>query len=437
MLNINTFKDETNKLFLTIKTILNENKTNIDDENLNELFRAIHSLKSAAAFYEFTAIVQLLHKAEDVLMLVREKDLAYSSIITSTYKELIDTVYILADMYISQNKPDDIVVSSVKNVNTKLDSILSKEPTQIDIEQVETDTIDDIHILIVDDVKLNRELLKLLVEEWCEENDLEEYLKIDMAQDGEVALDKVGNKKYYDIIFMDIMMPNMDGISSVQGIRLLDLKHQPTIVMATALMDNKTKISAKNAGANAYVTKPIKYDMIEAVLSKYLTKEYLNNRDIDKFGSSAFKDFDKPSSIVSAKEFLEECDEEVYIDDIEELETLFDIFIYSITVENMSKYTSNIIRTFELFDSLLSNFINFEQVIESITNMCSILEIIDLDILDTQTKQQVYDLLVGVLEDIKLWTNKVFVTQSLEDVFYINNTIVSDGMKLITLLRSS
>ena len=99
-------------------------------------------------------------------------------------------------------------------------------------------------LLICDDEELIRDLIK-------DYADLEGYT-CDLACDGSEALEKVEENKY-DLIIMDIMMPNMDGYTCVKGIR--EICDTP-VIMLSARVDEVDKLKGFDLGIDDYVTKP-------------------------------------------------------------------------------------------------------------------------------------------------------------------------------------
>ena len=99
-------------------------------------------------------------------------------------------------------------------------------------------------LLAEDDKDLAKALGKILI--------LNNY-EIDYAYDGIMALDFL-NYSSYDLIIMDVMMPNMDGITAIKKIR--SIKNMTPILVLTAkdLLDDK--IRGLDSGADDYLTKP-------------------------------------------------------------------------------------------------------------------------------------------------------------------------------------
>jgi CheY-like chemotaxis protein len=87
--------------------------------------------------------------------------------------------------------------------------------------------------------------------------------------DGEKAL-KCLSKLKFDVVLMDVMMPNMDGIEALQAIRAQEQEtggHLP-IVMATAHTEPGDAARFKRAGADGYLSKPIDIDQLKAELGR-------------------------------------------------------------------------------------------------------------------------------------------------------------------------
>lgn len=103
---------------------------------------------------------------------------------------------------------------------------------------------DNYHILVVDDEGRIRRLLKMYLER--------EGFKVDEASDGNIALEK-SLKFNYDLILLDIMLPEMDGMDVCKKIR--EVKSTP-IIMLTAKSEEINKVQGFEIGADDYVIKP-------------------------------------------------------------------------------------------------------------------------------------------------------------------------------------
>ncbi len=106
---------------------------------------------------------------------------------------------------------------------------------------------------------------------------LAQYGQCSVVVDGAEAVEAfsmaVDESNPYNVIFLDIMMPNVDGIEALKRIRAIEKKqgvlpgHEVKVIMTTALDDPKTVISAYyQGGADSYLVKPITKNKIEEEL---------------------------------------------------------------------------------------------------------------------------------------------------------------------------
>ena len=118
-------------------------------------------------------------------------------------------------------------------------------------------------VLIVDDNMVNLKVSKALMEPYG--------MDVDIAESGKKAIEKVKNDEY-DLIFMDHMMPDLDGVDTTRLIRSLDdekAKNIP-IVALTADVISGTKEMLLEEGMQDFLGKPIKDTELRAVLKKWL-----------------------------------------------------------------------------------------------------------------------------------------------------------------------
>ena len=93
-----------------------------------------------------------------------------------------------------------------------------------------------------------------------------------IARNGREALTRLASKPLPDIVLMDIMMPEMDGITAMQEIRKKpELRDLPIIALtAKAMPDDQQRCLA--AGANDYITKPIDVDKLVSLIRIWMPK---------------------------------------------------------------------------------------------------------------------------------------------------------------------
>jgi len=104
---------------------------------------------------------------------------------------------------------------------------------------------------------------------------------VDVANNGRIAVEKyTSSPKDYDLIFMDIQMPEMDGMDATRQIRKWEsdhstaqlLNHLPIIAMTAHAMKGDRE-ECLEAGMDDYITKPIKRELVLAVIDKWILNE--------------------------------------------------------------------------------------------------------------------------------------------------------------------
>ncbi|MCV6607939.1 MAG: response regulator [Campylobacterales bacterium] len=131
-------------------------------------------------------------------------------------------------------------------------------------------------ILIADDVKNNRRAIKLALSDLEDEMDIEYF----EAENGEESV-ALAKENIPDLIFMDVMMPIMDGVEATTEI-VKEASLKDTIIIGiTALDDEKTKQNMNQAGVRDFLTKP--FDNQELYIR---TKNYLELIETKKSTSS-------------------------------------------------------------------------------------------------------------------------------------------------------
>ena len=101
-----------------------------------------------------------------------------------------------------------------------------------------------------------------------EDKDIEVY----EAENGEVAIEMLKEHKDIDLVFMDVMMPVMDGYEAMRIIRKMpDIQDIPIICLTAKAMKEDHDNALKN-GANDYLSKPLNEDKLFAMLKIWLYK---------------------------------------------------------------------------------------------------------------------------------------------------------------------
>lgn len=116
-------------------------------------------------------------------------------------------------------------------------------------------------VLVVDDSHPMQQMLAKELQH------MDQPVEIDFADDGESALEKVG-QHHYDFIFLDIMMPGIDGFETCTRMRQLpDLKKTP-IIMLSSKTSPLDEVKGIMAGSSTYLTKPIDHVEFQKVIKR-------------------------------------------------------------------------------------------------------------------------------------------------------------------------
>ncbi len=123
-------------------------------------------------------------------------------------------------------------------------------------------------ILIAEDVKLNQNIIEAILSEV-------NGLTLEFADNGREAVEKFkADADAYSLVFMDIYMPEMDGLSAAKAIRGLDIKaaKRVPIIALTADTAEDDVAGFKNAGMNGYLEKPVDGDKLMEMVSYFTSR---------------------------------------------------------------------------------------------------------------------------------------------------------------------
>ncbi|MCH9643784.1 MAG: response regulator [Gammaproteobacteria bacterium] len=130
-------------------------------------------------------------------------------------------------------------------------------------EPMSGDKFNSQHVLLVDDDLRNTFALSRALEA--------ENLNVTIADNGELALEKLEGEETFDIILMDMMMPVMDGYEAIKKIKA-DQKHQNIPIIAlTAKATQQDREQCIEAGANDYMSKPIVVENLLELMSVWIS----------------------------------------------------------------------------------------------------------------------------------------------------------------------
>ena len=123
-----------------------------------------------------------------------------------------------------------------------------------------------LRVLVAEDNKVNQEVVLRMLR-------LEDVFDVHIAKDGQEALDKVKEsmeaQQPYDLVFMDVQMPILDGRQSTRLIR--EIGYKSPIVALTAFADEINQKECLDSGMNYFLAKPIRRPALKHVLKTYCT----------------------------------------------------------------------------------------------------------------------------------------------------------------------
>lgn len=166
-----------------------------------------------------------------------------------------------------------IEIESIPDVGSKftitipfeinLNPSAAEEKEIVEIEEENPD-YSNLYALFAEDNAMNREISLYFFNKY--------NLRVDVAEDGKIALEKFKNSPpgKYDLILMDILMPNMDGYEATRAIRALDrpdAKKIPIIAMTANTFDDDVA-EAFNAGMDEHLAKPIDQKLLIKIINR-------------------------------------------------------------------------------------------------------------------------------------------------------------------------
>lgn len=160
----------------------------------------------------------------------------------------------------------EIKLESKEGVGTK---VIFRIPLEVDLEERSEKTeidyskvmFDGVRVLLVEDNELNAEIASFLLER--------HGMEVTWVQNGKKAVDEMTrNPDAYDVIFMDIMMPIMDGLKATETIRRMGNTIPILAMTANAFTDDMQKSLA--VGMDAHLTKPLHEKAIIKAITKYV-----------------------------------------------------------------------------------------------------------------------------------------------------------------------
>lgn len=133
-------------------------------------------------------------------------------------------------------------------------------------DQINEDKIKDLKILVAEDNTINQKLMNRLFRKLA--------IEVDIAENGQAAFE-MATSKQYDVVFMDIQMPIVNGLKSTEMIKTKLQDASPMVIALTANVLPEDKEKCIDSGMVGFLPKPVKLDDIKKILYKIINKEIL------------------------------------------------------------------------------------------------------------------------------------------------------------------
>lgn len=210
---------------------------------------------------------------------------------------------------LQQNKFEAAVFTSekIERIRVKLINLLNKntlEPEDAEADQIISNSYDwsHINILVVDDNEVNLRLAEIILQN--------HKARVTTARSGMQAID-YASMKPFDIIFMDLHMPGLDGYETTKRIRESSPGKQPVIIALTANAMPHEKERVIEEGMNGILIKPVSNAIVQKVVNQWVLKQPASF--IDEKPASAYEDSKNTVfSLEAAKEFTGDNKELAY-----------------------------------------------------------------------------------------------------------------------------
>ena len=186
------------------------------------------------------------------------------------------------------NAPETTLLENIDH-QTNLDSIVDNSITTLESATEERDVLEDVAIEVVN-TELEKSDVEVIFEEKPEDTmqkghhalviddsaSIRKQLELelrdagitsDFAESGEDALEKV-KEGQFDLIFLDIIMPGIDGYETCKQMRAMAEYKKTPIIMLSGKTSPLDEVQGVIAGATTYLTKPVKSDKLQETLNR-------------------------------------------------------------------------------------------------------------------------------------------------------------------------
>ncbi len=182
--------------------------------------------------------------------------------------------------------------SSIHQILTRLCPTIDPTPSRPShtTDEFAAQRLADLKVLVAEDNPNNQKVIQLLL--------LRLGIEADLVADGQQALEAVSSH-VYDIIFLDLQMPVMDGLETSRKIRALNLAKRPFLAALTANAFQQDRDAARAAGMDDYLAKPVTLDRLRSLLFSIVLAPTMPTSRATVPQSSTAEDSNRPPELLN------------------------------------------------------------------------------------------------------------------------------------------
>jgi chemotaxis protein histidine kinase CheA len=240
----------------------------ISEERVNRVFRAVHSIKGGAGFFDLVKIRELAHQTESLLAAIRSHDVIPTPDRVRVLLLATDRLSELIQNPAASNQADIAEVVATLTRPPADEAAPAAESCDSAVDRARQ-CDKPLRMLLVEDDFASRLLLHVFLSRYGEC-----HIAVNGREAVEACRSALERRQKYDLICMDILMPEMDGREAVRQVRAMErargiLSAGAKIIMTTTVHDIKEVIRCFQELCDAYLMKPIDLSELLSQMKSY------------------------------------------------------------------------------------------------------------------------------------------------------------------------
>lgn len=241
----------------------------LEEERMNRVFRGIHTIKGGAPFFELGKIGELAHHAENVLALIRSRHLAPTTDRIAVLLRAVDRLTEMVQSPATSNAASiDDLVEELKSFSG--DGGYRGQETAAGQTAPPRQNSGALRVLLAEDDRTNRLLLQGFLSGYGEC-----HVAVNGKEAVEAARRTLESGRAYDLICLDILMPEMTGREALRQIRKLEEEKGiasskgAKIVMTTSVKEMREVFRCYADLCDSYLQKPIDLSQLLTLMKSF------------------------------------------------------------------------------------------------------------------------------------------------------------------------